>query len=257
MQKAGFSKKQRTKNQIIRHYSTIGSPRKKPLSNKNKNTKSRLKKETKNKESNYKTLLNDRLAKKEALEQEIQEFENRIRVEIDPSSLPETGTGALRWPLSGKIVVTQYFGNTAFASKNPQVYNGGGHNGIDLRASVGTPIYAARPGKVIGAADTDRQCYGVSYGKWVLVEHDNNLSTLYAHLSLIRVDAGDAVQAGDLLGYSGNTGYSTGPHLHFAVYASKAVRVTSEYKSKICGTLLTLPLSTKNGYLNPLSYLPK
>ena len=223
----------------------------------NKNAKSRLLKETKNKESNYKTLLNDRLAKKEALEQEIQEFENRIRVEIDPSSLPETGTGALRWPLSGKIVVTQYFGNTAFASKNPQVYNGGGHNGIDLRASVGTPIYAARSGKVIGAADTDRQCYGVSYGKWVLVEHDNNLSTLYAHLSLIRVDAGGAVQAGDLLGYSGNTGYSTGPHLHFAVYASKAVRVTSEYKSKICGTLLTLPLSPKNGYLNPLSYLPK
>ena len=88
------------------------------------------------------------------------------------------------------------------------------------------------------------------------MEHDNNLSTLYAHLSLIRVDAGDAVQAGDLLGYSGNTGYSTGPHLHFAVFASKAVRVTSEYKSKICGTLLTLPLSPKNGYLNPLSYLP-
>src|SRR3989344_5498027 len=83
----------------------------------NKIAKNRLLKETKNKESNYKSLLNDRLAKKEALEAEIQEFENRIRVEIDPSSLPETGTGVLRWPLD-KVSITQYFGNTSFASKN-------------------------------------------------------------------------------------------------------------------------------------------
>ena len=222
----------------------------------NKIAKNRLLKETKNKESNYKSLLNDRLAKKEALEAEIQEFENRIRVEIDPSSLPETGTGVLRWPLD-KVSITQYFGNTSFASKNPQVYNGGGHNGIDLRASVGTPVKAAKSGKIVGTGDTDRQCYGVSYGKWVLVEHDNNISTLYAHLSLIRVSSGDIVGSGDLLGYSGNTGYSTGPHLHFAVFASKAVRVTSEFKSKSCkGIFLTLPLSSRNGYLNPLSYLP-
>ncbi|MEK7614182.1 MAG: M23 family metallopeptidase, partial [Patescibacteria group bacterium] len=105
--------------------------------------------------------------------------------------------------------------------------------------------------------NTDNQCYGVSYGKWVLVRHTNGLSTLYAHLSLIKVSPGEAVQKGDILGYSGNTGYSTGPHLHFAVFASQAVHVSgpTEYKSRICGTYLKIPVAPKSGYLNPLSYL--
>lgn len=225
----------------------------------NKKTKSRLLAETQNKESSYKMLLEDRLAQKEALEQEIQEFEARIRIEIDPASLPETKTGVLRWPLD-TVTITQYFGNTPFASQNSQVYNGRGHNGIDLRASIGTPIKAAAGGIVSGIGDTDKECYKVSYGKWVLINHQNGLSTLYAHLSLARVALGTQVEMGGVLGYSGNTGYSTGPHLHFAVFATKAITVsdrnTNPYKSKICGTFLTLPLVALNGYLNPLSYLP-
>ncbi len=219
----------------------------------NKAEKNSLLKETKNKESNYKKILEDQRAKKDALERELREFEEQLRVEIDPTSLPKTGKGVLRWPLS-TVKITQYFGNTPFASANPQVYNGGGHNGIDLRAAPGTPVKSAASGTVVSTGDTDKQCRGVSYGRWVLIRHNNGLSTLYAHLSLISVSGGMEIQTGDLVGYSGNTGYSTGPHLHFAVYATQAVQVMNK-RSRVCGTNLTLPVSSTNGYLNPLSYL--
>ncbi len=219
----------------------------------NQSKNSRLLNETKNKESNYQKLLADRLKKKNALEEEIKDFEDKLRVEIDPNSLPAVGSGVLKWPLD-EVTITQYFGNTPFASKNPQVYNGGGHNGVDLRASIGTPVKAAKSGKVIGTGDTDKECAGVSYGKWVLIEHPNNLTTLYAHLSLIKATKGDDVTVGQIIGYSGDTGYSTGPHLHFTVYASKAVEVGT-ITSKVCGTKMTLPLAPREWYLNPLSYL--
>lgn len=222
----------------------------------NKVEKNKLLTDTKNKESEYKKILADRLAKKDELEKEILDFESQLKISIDPSLLPKAGTGVLSWPLA-QIRITQYFGNTSFATKNPQVYNGMGHNGVDLAASPGTRVFAAKEGTVVDTGNTDDQCYGVSYGKWVLIRHQNNLSTLYAHLSLIKVGAGDVVQKGDVIGYSGNTGYSTGPHLHFTVYASQAVHVSgpAEYKSKICKTFMKLPLSPKSGYLNPLSYL--
>lgn len=226
----------------------------KVLIDSNKTTKNQLLSKTKNLEQNYKKLLADRIAKQKALEQEILDIEEQIKVEIDPKSLPPSGTGVLKWPLDGKIFITQYFGNTAFATANPQVYNGGGHNGIDFRATVGAPIKAAKEGIVKGVGDTDKNCNGVSYGKWVLIEHPNNLTTLYAHLSLIKVSPGQNVDAGEIIGYNGETGYTTGPHLHFTVFATPGVKI-SQIRSKICGTLMTLPVAAKNSYLNPLSYL--
>ncbi len=221
----------------------------------NKDVKNILLKETKNKESNYKELLNERLARREALEQELRDFEAQLRVEIDPKSLPRPGEGVLRWPIDS-VKVTQYFGNTPFASKNPQVYNGAGHNGIDLRAAPGTVIKNAANGVVVdtGNTDTVHGCY--SYGKWVLIRHYNGLATLYAHLSLIRATPGQEVSTGDIIGYSGNTGYSTGPHLHLGVYAANAVRVVKLGDIKEitnCGAA-HIPVSPPNGYLNPLSY---
>lgn len=208
---------------------------------------------TKNKEAEYQELLTDRRTKKEALEAEIRGIEEELRITIDPESLPRMGSGVLSWPLA-KVFITQYFGNTPFATQNPQIYNGGGHNGIDLRASVGTPVKSASDGRVAAWGDTDRACAGVSYGKWVLVEHDNNLSTLYAHLSYVQVSVGEALKSGQTLGYSGNTGYSTGPHLHFTVFATKGVQLKN-IKSRVCGTMMYLPVASFNGYLNPLSYL--
>ncbi len=217
---------------------------------KDKNT---LLKETKNKESTYQQLLAERKKKKNDLEVEMLDVEAKLQTVVDVSKIPKYGKGVLKYPLSN-VVITQYFGNTPFASQNPQVYNGSGHNGIDFGTKVGTPILSAASGVVLGTGNTDTACNGVSYGKWVLVKHANGLTTLYAHLSIIQVKAGEAVTVGQKLGLSGNTGYSTGPHLHFTVYASDSVQITN-YVSKVCGTNMTMPIAPRAGYLNPLSYL--
>lgn len=218
--------------------------------------KSTLLTQTKNKESEYQKLLADRKAKKDQLEAEMLSVESKLKAFTDVASLPKSGKGVLRYPLAN-VNITQYFGNTSFSTANPQVYNGHGHNGIDLAAKVGTPVYAAADGVVVGTGDTDRACSGVSYGKWVLIRHKNGLSTLVGHLSVIQASAGQQVSAGDKIGLSGNTGYSTGPHVHFTVYATESVHVAgpTEYKSKVCGTYLIMPLAPVSGYLNPLSYL--
>ena len=123
---------------------------------------------------------------------------------------------------------------------------------------MGTPIKSAQGGIVrdFGNTDAYRGCY--SYGKWILVEHFNGLSTLYAHLSLIKVRKEQEVKAGDLIGYSGNTGYSTGPHLHFTVYATKGVKIVrlGDIKTITNCADAHIPVAPFNAYLNPLSYLP-
>jgi murein DD-endopeptidase MepM/ murein hydrolase activator NlpD len=215
--------------------------------------KNSLLQETKNKETAYQKLLAERKKKKSDLEAEMLDVEAKLQTIVDASKLPKYGKGVLKYPLDN-VIITQYFGNTPFASKNPQVYNGSGHNGIDFGTKVGTPILAAAAGVVMGTGDTDASCNGVSYGKWVLIKHNNGLSSLYAHLSIIQVKTGEVVTSRQKIGLSGNTGYSTGPHLHFTVYASDAVQVTN-YKSKVCGTNMTMPIAPRAGYLNPLSYL--
>ena len=85
------------------------------------------------------------------------------------------------------------------------------HNGVDLAAEHGTPVYATADGRV-GKA----QYFG-SYGNYVQIEHGGQLQTRYAHLSGYTVEAGAQVKKGDLIGYIGSTGRSTGPHLHYEV----------------------------------------
>ncbi|PIR46886.1 MAG: hypothetical protein COV07_01910 [Candidatus Vogelbacteria bacterium CG10_big_fil_rev_8_21_14_0_10_45_14] len=212
-------------------------------------------KQTAGKETAYMKILADKEALREAFEAELFAFEAQLKIAIDPSTLPTAGSKVLLWPLRD-VLITQYFGSTEFSkSALGAVYSGKGHNGVDLRASIGTRIYAAASGIIIGSGDTDDVCKGASYGKWVLIEHSNGLTTLYAHLSHIDVVGGEKVVSGDGIGYSGNTGYSTGPHLHFSVFASKGVSV-GQLKSKNprCGTY-TLPIASLNSYLNPLSFL--
>ena len=115
-------------------------------------------------------------------------------------------------------------------------------------------ITASADGKVVGTGDTDTVCPGASYGKWILIEHGNGLSTLYGHLSLPKVSAGEAVLRGTVIGYSGNTGYSTGPHLHFTVYAADGVKIM-EKKSQVCKGAYTMPVADLRAYLNPIDYL--
>jgi murein DD-endopeptidase MepM/ murein hydrolase activator NlpD len=212
--------------------------------------------QTKNKETEYQKLLTDRKTKKDSLEAEMLSVESKLKAFTNVSSLPKTGKGVLQYPVA-TVTITQTFGTTPFSTANPQVYSGGGHNGVDFSAKIGTSIFAAADGTVVGTGNTDASCNAVSFGKWVLIKHTNGLSTLYAHLSVIQVTAGQSVKAGEKIALSGNTGYSTGPHLHFTVYASEAVHIAgpTEYKSKVCGTYLVMPLAPVSGYLNPLSYL--
>ena len=203
-------------------------------------------KETKNKETEYQRILKEREAQREAVLNEIQEIEDELRKLIDPNAIPSARQGVLSWPVKG-AVLTQSFGSTP---ESAILYNGKPHNGIDIRAAVGTPVYAAAEGEVVNTGNTDAFPRCLSYGRWVLIKHPNNLATLYAHLSLIRVSPGDKIGRGELLGYSGATGYATGPHLHFTVYDASTVRFGPSSLPR--STCKLLPFG---GYLNPMAYL--
>ncbi len=208
---------------------------------------------TKNQESTYQSLLDEKKKLREAFESDLAAYEAQLTTAMNPASIPQAATTNLAWPLSN-IVITQNFGNTAFAASG--AYNGNGHNGIDLDLEVGTPVLAAANGVVKGVGNTDAQCPNASYGRWILLEHPNGLSTLYAHLSNSAVSTGQQVAQGQVIGYGGNTGYSTGSHLHFTVYASEGVRVGGLPSRSCPGTTITLPLADVTAYLNPRNYLP-
>ena len=216
----------------------------KKIVDQNTKEKNKLLAQTKNSEASYQSLLKDRLAKKEAFEKELQDYESQLKYILDPSKLP--GKGVLSWPLSS-VYITSPFG----------IRWGKMHNGMDFRASVGTPVKAAADGVVAGTGDTDVQCPGVSFGRFVLIKYDNGLASTYGHLSLIKVSKGQRVSRGEVVAYSGNTGYSTGPHLHVSIYPKDAVDVKT-LPSKSCpGKVLTQPIAATNAYLNPAIYFPK
>ncbi|MDE2573003.1 MAG: peptidoglycan DD-metalloendopeptidase family protein [bacterium] len=133
------------------------------------------------------------------------ERERRARA-IAGGEAPAGAPIALSWPLSGPI--TSPFGLRA----NP--FGGGRmdfHPGIDIGAPTGATIAAAAPGRVIYAG-----WYG-GYGKAIIVDHGDNVATLYGHCSQIFVNVGQDVQRGQAIGAVGMTGMATGPHLHFEV----------------------------------------
>ncbi|UZX15145.1 peptidoglycan DD-metalloendopeptidase family protein [Thermus sp. PS18] len=118
--------------------------------------------------------------------------------------------GAMRWPLSD-FRITTYFGQRGAFQRF--------HTGIDLAAPYGTPIVAAKAGQVEVAGWSS-----VGYGFHVVLDHGGGVETLYAHMSRIAVRAGQWVEAGQVIGYVGSTGWSTGPHLHFEVRVGGVAR---------------------------------
>lgn len=217
----------------------------------NTTEKKKLLAETKNSEINYQKLLKNRLAKKEAFEKEVRDYESKISFILDPTKLP--GAGVLSWPLD-YIYITQFFGKTEAGKR---LYANGTHNGVDFRASVGTPLKAMADGKVLGTGNTDLTCLGASFGKFIFIQYDNGLSSTYGHLSLIKVYEGQRVTRGEIVGYTGNTGYSTGPHLHVSLYASGAVKMESRPSRTCGGRIYTMPIAPVNAYLDPMYYLPR
>ena len=112
-----------------------------------------------------------------------------------------------RQPFTGEWPITQYFGETITDPK--------GHTGIDYGCPLGTPILASADGAV-----SYTQISNVGYGNDVMLLHPDGNYTLYAHLGQILVKRWQKVKQGDVIGYSGSTGNSTGPHLHFEVRGS-------------------------------------
>lgn len=225
----------------------------------NKATKDKLLIQTKNKESNYQSLLAEKRSVREQLERELRDFESQLQFILDPNSIPTPGTVVFNWPVAGTRI-TQLFGGTEFAKSNANIYGGRAyHPGIDIAAPRGTKISAPLSGVVRATGNTDAYPGCFSWGKWTLIDHANGLATLYAHQDLISVKPGQKVNTGDIIGYSGNTGYSTGPHLHFTVYAKAGVDIKrfNEIKTVTnCGPATT-PVAATDAYLDPMLYLPQ
>lgn len=123
-----------------------------------------------------------------------------------------TGTGIFAWPLPQSFSITSNFGYR----QDPFTGEWSYHNGTDIEAPLGTPILAAADGTVTIANGTDP--WGGSYGYYVKIDHGGGMETLYAHCSAIAVTAGQQVRQGEVIGFVGTTGNSTGNHLHFEVW---------------------------------------
>ena len=148
---------------------------------------------------------------------EAQKEKVRNILTVDLSFLLDVGSGvpsdwrpaekSLKWPVPGVYVITSGFGPRI----DPVEGIDGFHTGLDIGAPQGTPVVAAAPGIVAHAGRAG------NYGLAVFLQHEGGMETIYAHLSGIAVKRGQLVQAGEVIGYVGSTGKSTGPHLHFEV----------------------------------------
>lgn len=220
---------------------------------KNKKEKDSLLTQTKNQESNYKKLLEERIKQRDAFEKSLADYENQLKFILNPKLLPKEGARVFSWPLE-KVFITQLFGYT---SSSKRLYRSGTHSGVDFRAPIGTPVMAMASGVVVGTGDTDEYCKGASFGKWVFIKYNNGLSSTYGHLSSINATAGEKVKAGDIVALSGNTGHSTGPHLHVTVYASDGAEVKKVPSLSCNGKSFIMPIAASSAYLDPMLYLPK
>jgi murein DD-endopeptidase MepM/ murein hydrolase activator NlpD len=128
--------------------------------------------------------------------------------QLDRATLNEINGDNFRWPLGRRTRVSSYFAwrRSPFTGARQL------HTGIDLPAVTGTPIYPTQAGVVSEVG------YSAVYGNYVIVTHSAGYKTLYGHMSRINATKGSYVSESSVIGRVGNTGQSTGPHLHFTVY---------------------------------------
>lgn len=171
------------------------------------------------KENDIAALVNEMEAQQDVYESKIHELDNQMEAmdkeiekkqkeyeELLRQAQLNTGSGYI-WPLDGCYTLTSLFGGRI----HPITGRPNNHGGTDVRANYGTPIKSARGGIVITST------YNWSYGNYVVVSHGSGESTLYAHMSKRAVSEGQTVKQGQVLGYVGSTGSSTGNHLHYEV----------------------------------------
>lgn len=206
-----------------------------------KQAKAALATQAKTDAQRYSVIVSDLQKQRDDIEREIEDLESAKTGQLDLSKLPGFGKALFIYPVKSPHL-SQGYGKTSFAKK---AYSSGFHNGLDFADSVGTPIYAAADGKIVGVGDNRKY----AYGKWVAIDHGNGLTTLYGHMSKQKVSKGQKVKQGELIGLMGSTGYSTGSHVHFTVFASNSYGVT---ESKIVSGLMIPTGAT----VNPKNYLP-
>jgi len=171
-----------------------------------------------NKEKSEQEVVADKLRSQrafyEAAEQQLSRESNQLEQQIlqmvraskgHSNKVVTQGSGTMAMPL--KASITSPFGWRRHPIFGVRKF----HTGVDLAGPNRSPIRAADSGNVLYSG-----WYG-GYGKVVIVSHGNGLATLYAHMSKTNAGAGDNVSKGDVIGYEGSTGFSTGPHLHFEV----------------------------------------
>ena len=144
-------------------------------------------------------------AEEEALDDLIAAAEAKAR-ELGMDDIAGT-VGGYAWPCNGIRWITSKFGGR----NSPGGIGSTNHKGVDIGTPMGTPVLAAKAGKVTWAS------WNGGYGNCVIISHGKGNSTLYGHLSSYNVKVGDSVSQGQVIAYSGSTGNSTGPHLHFGI----------------------------------------
>lgn len=163
--------------------------------------------------SEKKTLLSSAKADKNALiamEAQLTAKETEVKRILESLRYGSAPNGRLQWPTAGSL--TSGFGNR----RHPIFGGTRFHSGIDLAAASGTPIVAADGGEVLQAS------YSGGYGYSILIYHGGGFATFYAHMSGFAVGQGQMVKRGQVIGYVGTTGWTTGPHLHFEVRVNGA-----------------------------------
>lgn len=150
-------------------------------------------------------------AQQSKIERRIQAAQNPSSTASDPG--PVRGGGRFVWPVNGPIT-SPFCESRSWENCHP---------GIDIGVPEGTPVHAGGSGTVIMAG------YNGGYGNYTCIDHGGGISTCYAHQSVIQVSVGQSVSQGQVIGLSGNTGFSTGPHMHFEVRINGAVTQPLNY----------------------------
>ena len=184
-------------------------------------------------------LMNEYAADQKALER-MHAAEEKAADEIDAQiarliadSDVVPGSEGFIWPVSTSKMISSPIGSRVA----PGGFGSTNHKGVDI-CNVGytSSVYATKSGRVLL---TNSSGWGGGYGNYVVIDHGGGLTTLYAHMSVVKVSPGDTVSQGTVIGVTGNTGASTGPHLHYEVRTTTIVT----------GKSVTV-------YQNPLNYLP-
>src|SRR3989338_265564 len=205
--------------------------------------------QTRDEQHRYEQMVAEIEEREREMQLEIFRLEDQLRRTLDPNSVPNPREGVLGWPISSEWVLksynpTQPYGclTTSWARRSyPPCPGGGFHNGLDYAAPLGAPILAAENGTVVARGNAP-----YAYGLWLVIRHENGLLTAYTHMSNYAAQVGQSIKRGETIGYMGSSGFSTGSHIHFMVYAPDTFIIK---QSSLSGTL---PIGAT---LNPAEWL--